>query len=104
MRSRGDKYRRLQSWVDAAESNTTLSVLVQKHLGEIMTDTSDYLLDIFHYTYLRMSVRDINPDTFVHDWRRLYIATRNEIDRMNYIDNAKINSYADTKESIDTED
>lgn len=99
MRSKGDRYRRLQSWVDGAKSNARLCALVEKHYAEICTATNDDMLEVFHYTFLRMSARKVNEKTFVHDWKRLFIATRTEIEKLTIIDQANISSYADFKES-----
>ena len=99
MRSKGDRYRRLQAWVDGAKSNANLCALVESHYNEICSATNDDMLEVFHYTFLRMSAREVNDDTFLQDWRRLFVATRKEIEKLEIIDKAKIENHADFKES-----
>ena len=99
MRSKGDRYRRLQAWVDGAKSNERLCALVESHYNEIFYATNDDMLDVLHYTFLRMSAREVNDDTFLQDWRRLFIATRKEIEKLEIIDKAKIENNADFKKS-----
>ena len=99
MRSKGDRYRRLQAWVDGAKSNAHLCALVESHYKEICSATNDDMLEVFHYTFLRMSAREVNDATFLQDWRRLFIATRKEIEKLEIIDKAKIENNADTKKS-----
>ena len=99
MRSKGDRYRRLQAWVDGAKSNAHLCALVDSHYNEICSATNDDMLEVFHYTFLRMSAREVNDATFLQDWRRLFVATRKEIEKLEIIDKAKIENHADFKES-----
>ena len=99
MRSKGDRYRRLQAWVDGAKSNAHLCALVESHYNEICYATNDDMLEVFHYTFLRMSAREINDATFLQDWRKLFIATRKEIEKLEIIDKAKIENNADIKKS-----
>ena len=99
MRSKGDRYRRLQAWVDGAKSNERLCALVETYYNEICYATNDDMLEVFHYTFLRMSSREINDDTFLQDWRRLFISTRKEIEKLEIIDKAKIENNADIKKS-----
>ena len=99
MRSKGDRYRRLQAWVDCAKSNDHLCALVESHYKDICHATNDDMLEVFHYTFLRMSAREVNDGTFLQDWRRLFIATRKEIEKLEIIDKAKIENHADFKES-----
>lgn len=99
MRSKGDRYRRLQAWVDGARSNAHLCALVDSHYNEICSATNDDMLEVFHYTFLRMSAREVNDATFLQDWRRLFIATRKEIEKLEIIDKTKIENNADFKES-----
>ena len=99
MRSKGDRYRRLQAWVDGAKSNAHLCALVESHYKDICSATNDDMLEVFHYTFLRMSAREINDATFLQDWRRLFIATRKEIEKLEIIDKAKIENNADIKKS-----
>ena len=99
MRSKGDRYRRLQSWVDGAKSNAHLCALVESHYNEICSATNDDMLEVFHYTFLRMSAREFNDETFLQDFRRLFTATRKEIEKLEIIDKAKIENNADIKKS-----
>ena len=99
MRSKGDRYRRLQAWVDGAKSNAHLCALVDSHYNEICSATNDDMLEVFHYTFLRMSAREVNDATFLQDWRRLFVATRKEIEKLEIIDKTKIENHADFKES-----
>ena len=99
MRSKGDRYRRLQAWVDGAKSNAHLCALVESHYNEICYATNDDMFEVFHYTFLRMSAREVNDATFLHDWRKLFIATRKEIEKLEIIDKAKIENNADIKKS-----
>ena len=99
MRSKGDRYRRLQAWVDCAKSNDHLCALVESHYKDICHATNDDMLEVFHYTFLRMSSREVNDATFLQDWRRLFVATRKEIEKLEIIDKAKIENHADFKES-----
>ena len=85
--------------MDGAKSNERLCALVETHYSEICYATNDDMLEVFHYTFLRMSSREINDDTFLQDWRRLFIATRKEIEKLEIIDKAKIENNADFKES-----
>lgn len=99
MRSKGDRYRRLQAWVDGAKSNERLCELVESHYNEICYATNDDMLDVLHYTFLRMSAREVNDATFLQDWRKLFIATRKEIEKLEIIDKSKIENNADIKKS-----
>ena len=99
MRSKGDRYRRLQAWVDCAKSNDHLCALVESHYKDICHATNDDMLEVFHYTFLRMSAREVNDATFLQDWRRLFVPTRKEIEKLEIIDKAKIENHADFKES-----
>ena len=99
MRSKGDRYRRLQAWVDCAKSNDHLCALVESHYKDICHATNDDMLEVFNYTFLRMSAREVNDATFLQDWRRLFVATRKEIEKLEIIDKAKIENHADFKES-----
>ena len=99
MRSKGDRYRRLQAWVDCAKSNDHLCALVKSHYKDICHATNDDMLEVFHYTFLRMSAREVNDATFLQDWRRLFVSTRKEIEKLEIIDKAKIENHADFKES-----
>ena len=99
MRSKGDRYRRLQAWVDGAKSNAHLCALVESHYNDICSATNDDMLEVFHYTFLRMSAREVNDGTFLQDWRRLFVATRKEIEKLEIIDKAKIENHADFKKS-----
>ena len=103
MRSKGDRYRRLQAWVDGAKSNAHLCALVESHYKDICSATNDDMLEVVHYTFLRMSAREINDATFLQDWRRLFIATRKEIEKLEIIDKAKIENNADIKKSAENE-
>ena len=103
MRSKGDRYRRLQAWVDGAKSNAQLCALVESHYSEICYATNDDMLEVFHYTFLRMSAREVNDATFLQDWRRLFIATRKEIEKLEIIDKAKIENNADFKKSAEND-
>ena len=99
MRSKGDRYRRLQAWVDGAKSNAHLCALVESHYKDICSATNDDMLEVFNYTFLRMSAREVNDATFLQDWRKLFIATRKEIEKLEIIDKAKIDNNADIKKS-----
>ena len=57
------------------------------------------MLEVFNYTFLRMSAREVNDATFLQDWRKLFIATRKEIEKLEIIDKAKIDNNADIKKS-----
>ena len=103
MRSKGDRYRRLQAWVDGAKSNEHLCALVESHYKDIFYATNDDMLEVLHYTFLRMSAREINDDTFLQDWRKLFIATRKEIEKLEIIDKSKIENNAYFKESAENE-
>ena len=103
MRSKGDRYRRMQAWVDGAKSNEHLCALVESHYKDIFYATNDDMLEELHYTFLRMSAREVNDDTFLQDWRRLFIATRKEIEKLEIIDKAKIENNADIKKSAENE-
>ena len=103
MRSKGDRYRRLQAWVDGAQSNAHLCALVESHYQDICSATNDDMLEVFHYTFLRMSAREVNDATFLQDWRKLFIATRKEIEKLEIIDKSKIENHADFKESAENE-
>ena len=61
------------------------------------------MIEVFHYTFLRMSAREVNDNTFLSDWRRLFIATKKEIEKLSLIDNANISNYADIKEAKEDE-
>ena len=50
-----------------------------------------------------MSALEVNDATFLQDWRRLFIATRKEIEKLEIIDKAKIENNADFKESEENE-
>lgn len=103
MRSKGDRYRRMQAWVDGAKSNEHLCALVESHYKDIFYATNDDMLEVLHYTFLRMSAREINDATFLQDWRRLFIATRKEIEKLEIIDKSKIENNAYFKESAENE-
>ena len=103
MRSKGDRYRRLQAWVDGAKSNAHLCALVESHYNEICSATNDDMLEVLHYTFLRMSAREVNDATFLQDWRKLFIATRKEIEKLEIIDKAKIENNADIKKSEESD-
>ena len=103
MRSKGDRYRRLQAWVDGARSNAHLCALVESRYKDICSATNDDMLEVFHYTFLRMSAREVNDATFLQDWRRLFIATRKEIEKLEIIDKAKIENNADFKKSAEND-
>ena len=103
MRSKGDRYRRMQAWVDGAKSNAHLCALVESHYQDICSATNDDMLEVFHYTFLRMSAREVNDATFLQDWRRLFIATRKEIEKLEIIDKAKIENNADFKKSAEND-
>ena len=103
MRSKGDRYRRLQAWVDGAKSNDHLCALVESHYKDIFYATNDDMLEVLHYTFLRMSAREINDATFLQDWRKLFIATRKEIEKLEIIDKSKIENNAYFKESAENE-
>ena len=85
--------------MDGAKSNERLCALVETHYSEICYATNDDMLEVLHYTFLRMSAREINDDTFLQDWRKLFIATRKEIEKLEIIDKAKIENNADIKKS-----
>ena len=85
--------------MDGAKSNDHLCALVESHYSEICYATNDDMLEVFHYTFLRMSAREVNDATFLQDWRRLFIATRKEIEKLEIIDKAKIENHADFKKS-----
>ena len=57
------------------------------------------MLEVFHYTFLRMSAREVNDATFLQDWRRLFVATRKEIEKLEIMYKVKIENHADFKES-----
>ena len=61
------------------------------------------MLEVLHYTFLRMSAREINDATFLQDWRKLFIATRKEIEKLEIIDKSKIENNAYFKESAENE-
>ena len=103
MRSKGDRYRRMQAWVDGAKSNEHLCALVESHYKDIFYATNDDMLEVLHYTFLRMSAREINDATFLQDWRKLFIATRKEIEKLEIIDKSKIENNAYFKESAENE-
>lgn len=103
MRSKGDRYRRMQAWVDGAKSNEHLCALVESHYKDIFYATNDDMLEVLHYTFLRMSAREVNDDTFLQDWRKLFIATRKEIEKLEIIDKSKIENNAYFKESAENE-
>ena len=103
MRSKGDRYRRMQAWVDGAKSNEHLCALVESHYQDIFYATNDDMLEVLHYTFLRMSAREINDATFLQDWRKLFIATRKEIEKLEIIDKAKIENNAYFKKSAENE-
>ena len=103
MRSKGDRYRRLQAWVDGAKSNDHLCALVESHYKDIFYATNDDMLEVLHYTFLRMSAREVNDATFLQDWRKLFIATRKEIEKLEIIDKSKIENNAYFKESAENE-
>ena len=103
MRSKGDRYRRMQAWVDGAKSNEHLCALVESHYKDIFYATNDDMLEVVHYTFLRMSAREVNDATFLQDWRKLFIATRKEIEKLEIIDKSKIENHADFKESAENE-
>ena len=85
--------------MDVAKSNAHLCALVESHYSDICYATNDDMLEVFHYTFLRMSAREVNDATFLQDWRRLFIATRKEIEKLEIIDKSKIENHADFKES-----
>lgn len=85
--------------MDGAKSNERLCALVESHYNEISYATNDDMLEVVHYTFLRMSAREVNDATFLQDWRKLFIATRKEIEKLEIIDKAKIENNADIKES-----
>ena len=85
--------------MDGARSNAHLCALVESHYKDICSATNDDMLEVFHYTFLRMSAREVNDATFLQDWRRLFIATRKEIEKLEIIDKAKIENNADIKKS-----
>lgn len=85
--------------MDGAQSNEHLCALVESHYKDICSATNDDMLEVFHYTFLRMSAREVNDATFLQDWRRLFIATRKEIEKLEIIDKAKIENNADFKKS-----
>ena len=85
--------------MDCAKSNDHLCALVESHYKDICHATNDDMLEVFNYTFLRMSAREVNEATFLQDWRRLFIATRKEIEKLEIIDKAKIENHADFKES-----
>ena len=99
MRSKGDRYRRLQAWVDGSKSNAHLCALVESNYNDICSATNDDMLEVFNYTFLRMSAREVNDGTFLQDWRRLFVATRKEIEKLEIIDKAKIENHADFNKS-----
>lgn len=103
MRSKGDRYRRMQAWVDGAKSNEHLCALVESHYKDIFYATNDDMLEVLHYTFLRMSAREVNDATFLQDWRKLFIATRKEIEKLEIIDKSKIENNAYFKESAENE-
>ena len=85
--------------MDGAKSNERLCALVESHYKDICRATNDDMLEVFHYTFLRMSAREVNDATFLQDWRKLFIATRKEIEKLEIIDKAKIENNADIKKS-----
>ena len=87
--------------MDGAKSNERLCALVESHYNEIFCATNDDMLDVLHYTFLRMSAREVNDATFLQDWRKLFIATRKEIEKLEIIDKAKIENNADIKKSAE---
>lgn len=89
--------------MDGAKSNEHLCALVESHYKDIFYATNDDMLEVLHYTFLRMSAREVNDDTFLQDWRRLFIATRKEIEKLEIIDKAKIENNADFKKSAENE-
>lgn len=93
----------MQAWVDGAKSNEHLCALVESHYKDIFYATNDDMLEVLHYTFLRMSAREINDATFLQDWRKLFIATRKEIEKLEIIDKSKIENNAYFKESAENE-
>ena len=89
--------------MDGAKSNERLCALVESHYNEICYATNDDMLDVLHYTFLRMSAREVNDATFLQDWRKLFIATRKEIEKLEIIDKAKIENNADIKKSAEND-
>ena len=89
--------------MDGAKSNERLCALVESHYNEIFCATNDDMLDVLHYTFLRMSAREVNDATFLQDWRKLFIATRKEIEKLEIIDKAKIENNADIKKSAEND-
>ena len=89
--------------MDGAKSNERLCALVESHYNEIFYATNDDMLEVLHYTFLRMSAREINDATFLQDWRKLFIATRKEIEKLEIIDKAKIENNADIKKSAEND-
>ena len=85
--------------MDGAKSNAHLCALVESHYNDICSATNDDMLEVFHYTFLRMSAREVNDGTFLQDWRRLFVATRKEIEKLEIIDKAKIENHADFNKS-----
>ena len=85
--------------MDGARSNAHLCALVESHYNDICSATNDDMLEVFHYTFLRMSAREVNDGTFLQDWRRLFVATRKEIEKLEIIDKAKIENHADFNKS-----
>ena len=89
--------------MDGAKSNERLCALVESHYNEIFYATNDDMLEVVHYTFLRMSAREVNDATFLQDWRKLFIATRKEIEKLEIIDKAKIENNADIKKSAEND-
>ena len=89
--------------MDGAKSNEHLCALVESHYKDIFYATNDDMLDVLHYTFLRMSAREVNDATFLQDWRKLFIATRKEIEKLEIIDKAKIENNADIKKSAEND-
>ena len=89
--------------MDGAKSNERLCALVESHYNEIFYATNDDMLEVVHYTFLRMSAREVNDATFLQDWRKLFIATRKEIEKLEIIDKAKIENNAAIKKSAEND-
>lgn len=104
MKSKGDRYRKFQSWVDNAQPNDELSRLVEKYMCAIYFATTEREVEIFNFTYLRMSTRELCESTFIHDWKRLYWNTSYEINKLEQLDNNISADYAILTETEETED
>lgn len=75
MRSKGDKYRREQSFISTATNNDLLAGEVAKHyttLSALIVD--DQSADVFQSTYCRLTATYTGGD-IIEQFREMYFAT-----------------------------